>query len=340
MCAIRAEIGATLARRALACRVLDGPGMTHTQPIRDEGSIRALTERCAAAMHAAPRPATIDVARAERATLRWAQLMGLVDRHGAERLLRIGCGRFAALTYPTAGEEVVQIGADLIAWLYLFDDAHGEAGDEAMFAAVAAVVRGACPGPGASRFLFAMDDLCRRATRHVGAAWRERFCRTLEHYFAGCRRETPWRKARRVPSLATYRHVRRGSVGALPVFALLELQGELSSDEAAAPALLRLALLGAGLCAWVNDVYSYEKERRDGEPLNLVAVLEAERGGTIAEAFTAAATLYNDDLARFEAAAHHLTARPDTTAAQRRFVEGLRMWVHGNHAWTAGCGRY
>ena len=60
-------------------------------------------------------------------THEWATRFGLISgdlmsaRHAAIR-----CGSFAAHTYPHASEALVGLGADLIAWLFIFDDCWGE----------------------------------------------------------------------------------------------------------------------------------------------------------------------------------------------------------------------
>lgn len=309
----------------------------------NQPSLRQLAERCAQQMSlghggspAAPDAAVI--AGLETQTVAWALRTGMVDQRGAARLARIGCGSFAAHTYPGRGRALVQLGADLITWLYLFDDAHGEAGDAQTFAQVLALVRGAPLAPGASPYLVAMADLCQRIDALTRWRWRERFAGTLEQFFRGCLLEQPFRQTRQVPSLREYRQVKGLSVGALPVFALLELDGP--RDEAGAAAMERLCAQASCLCAWVNDVFSFEKELNDGDPLNLIRVLAQEQGLTPAAAYAAAAALYLDDLARFEAHAAALLADPRRAPADHRFIRGVAAWIHGNLAWTVTSGRY
>ena len=57
----------------------------------------------------------------------WAKSFGLVsDDLSIARLAAIRCASCAAHTYANAPEAVVQLGADLITWLFLFDNRYGE----------------------------------------------------------------------------------------------------------------------------------------------------------------------------------------------------------------------
>jgi hypothetical protein len=284
----------------------------------------------------------------ERRNHTWALRFGLIDHKSSSRLARIGCGSFAAHTYRTATPPVVELGANLITWLYLFDDAYGEGRRGASaarmrqrFDELEHMVRtGAAPAD--SPFARALADLVTRLTARVGDDWRHRFADSLARYFAGCLLELPYRRERRTPTATEYRALRRWSVGGLPVFDLIELTlpAPLSPAMASAPELSRLREAAAELCAWVNDIFSYHKESSDDDSLNLVAVLMGDRKLTLPRAFAAAAELYNDDRRAFLALRDAFCARPDVDDVARAYVDGLVAWVHGNHAWTQTSQRY
>jgi Terpene synthase family 2, C-terminal metal binding len=281
---------------------------------------------------------------AEAATQLWARRHGLVDADGAaERLQRIRCGSFAAHTYPRASVELVELGANLIAWLFLFDDKHGESSDLRemirAFERCEAVLRDGAVTEGGA-FERALADLRARALKLGGdAGWLGRFSESMGRYFNGCVLEYPYRLQNLPPTLATYRQLRCWSIGAYPVFDLIEL----SEGEPTPPARFRLGelrYLGALLCSWVNDIHSHRKEEVAQDPLNLVTVLERERGLALEEAYEAAVDVYHVDLDRFNAAAEALVAAKDATAADHNIARALSEWVHGNCVWTRTSGRY
>ncbi len=305
--------------------------------------VRAMRSRATTETHPAePRVSERNIA--------WARQLGLVTSDiEAARVAAIRCGSFAAHTYPCASEEVVQLGADLILWLYLFDDRVGEGKDAADSPALARtldsyleVLRTTVLPAEPTVFHESLSDIVWRA-RHLGAdaAWVSRFATSMQSYFEGCVRELPYRRAGRIPSLSAYRSIRAQSVGAYPVFDLIELASEqlLSDDDAALSELASARELSARLCAWVNDVYSFPKERRDRDPMNLVAVIAREYALSDADALEQAVEVFNIVLDVLDAMAAVLRAK-GVSAALDAYVGGLEDWVHGNRAWTGLCGRY
>jgi hypothetical protein len=277
---------------------------------------------------------------AEAATQNWARRFQLVD--DPERLQRIRCGSCAGHTYPRASPELVELGANLIAWLFLFDDKYGEGRSLPemilAFERCEAVLR---DGRVANDpFARALDDLRARAIA-LGATstWQMQLAESLGKYFNGCVLEFPHRMQNRPPTLSTYRQLRCWSIGVYPVFDLVEL----SEGEPSAKARFRLGELrfyGALLCAWVNDIHSHRKEEGDRDPLNLVTVMRRERALEIDEAYGAAVDLYHEDLEKFSRACEALAAASDVSAIDRSIARGLSDWVHGNCAWTRTSGRY
>ena len=64
------------------------------------------------------------------ASLRWANDKGLVgDDLSEARLIGVECGAFASCSYQNGSREMVQLCADFVAWLFLFDDRYCEAFD-------------------------------------------------------------------------------------------------------------------------------------------------------------------------------------------------------------------
>jgi hypothetical protein len=266
----------------------------------------------------------------------------------AARHAAIRCASFAAHTYAHRSSVVALLGADLISWLFLFDDRYGEGarGESASeleqnFATYERTVRDGTLPTEATPFHRALLDLRARALAIAGPkgqAWVGRFADSFAVYFAGCVKELPFRRAAEPPDLDTYRIIRSESVGAYPVFDLIELEGALLEPhevDAVSTSRHRAALL----CAWVNDIYSFPKERADADPLNLVTVLKRQYGLTADEAMGAAVQVFEIDLAIFDASCAKLRETPLRSSVEA-YLRGLDQWVHGNTAWTATSGRY
>lgn len=292
-----------------------------------------------------PHPA---VARVSTRNVAWARRFGLVsDDLAAQRLAAIRCGSFAAHTYPTADEELVQLGADLISWLYLFHDFYGEGRPDEEVAALTrrfvvfeGVLRTGVLPEDASPFHRALSDVRARVRSRSNDGWVERFADAMAAYFRGCELEHPHRLAGVPPEPREYRRVRSLSIGAYPAFALIELQtGLLTREERRSPQVMELCKTGALLCAWVNDIHSYPRERIEREPMNLVATLTHHYALSPDEALGAAIQVFRTDVAMLEALLDALQQQP-VSAAVVEYARGVQRWVWGNSAWTGLSGRY
>jgi len=285
---------------------------------------------------------------AEAQTLRWALHHGLVSPGKEEaRFAAIRCGSCAAHTYPRASAEVVELGANLIGWLFLFDDAYGEWSGEIVALETTLqtfeplLFHGELPSEPLS-FHLALADLRQRLLALGGRELVQRFAYSMRRYFEGCFLEFPYRKTGRSPSLSVYRSLRRWSIGVLPVLDLVELTlvHPLEAAMAGKESVWALRDRAATLCAWANDLYSFHKERDDRDPHNLVSVLMRERHLPIEDAFTDAVRLYNADLAAFERAILGFTIAPSTSTLEVAYLRGVCDWVYGNHQWTRESRRY
>lgn len=307
-------------------------------------------ETCTSQMRTAPVAPSVHGPRAAERSIAWALHHGLFgERVGSARVQDIRCGSCAAHVYPRASAEVVTLGAELITWLFLFDDAYGEGVGaldmrhliETLTSYELLLRTGRMPAE-PTPFHVSLAELVDECTALATPRWRERFIESMCQYFRGCLLEYPLRRTQTLPSLLEYRRMRAWSIGIPPVLDLIELaNGEILPDEIACDRdLMRLRERTAWLCAWVNDVYSYDKERREeqGDPLNLVAVLAHERGLGEAEAYAAAAAVFNEDLRRFEQRLGRLLVRGSEPL--RSYLRGLTDWVHGNATWTGTSRRY
>ena len=319
----------------------------HAPTPRNTG-IQAQTRRAVRRMRSAPIEIHPRGRQVSADNQRWVTSVGLAPTGSKlAQIAAIRCGSFAAHTYNRAPTPVVQLGADLIAWLYLWDDRVGESQDldsstalSQRFGSYEHVIRWRALPADANELHRSLLGLISRAV-DLGASsqWVERFGDSMAAYFDGCALEFPYRRSRRPPTVLDYTYLRSLSVGAYPVFDLIELGSGVPLSESEFARLRSLRYLASLLCAWVNDVYSFPKELADKEPLNIVAALACERELGPADALEAAADLFNADYARFDRlVAIALSDSPSVGVA--RYVDGLCDWVMGNRAWTKLCGRY
>ena len=299
-------------------------------------------------MHSGPVHVHQDVSEIGRANVAWARCFGLVSNTAdTAQAAAIRCGSFAAHTYSQASREVVRLGADLILWLYLFDDRVGEGHDiasvEALrsrFAAYEQIIKDRRLPADPSPLHTALLDIVERAVR-LGATsvWIDRFRKSMAAYFEGCALELPHRQMGTPPPVAEYTYIRSQSVGAYPVLDLIELNSDGFLTDSDFVQLKLIRYTASLLCAWVNDVYSFPKEMNDGEPLNIVAAIAHERSLDSEQALLEAIELHNTDYEQFLEMVDEARRGMPSTYVQS-YLAGIVDWVHGNRKWTQLCGRY
>lgn len=314
-------------------------------PLVSTDLIRSAAER----MRAGPVLPRTSADRISQAMVDWAASHGLLrDAAQRERAQAIQVAQLAASTFTRHVEQVVQLGADLILWLYLFDDAIGEADPDLDLALHRKRLGGferllrSEASDASGPFAAALVSIRERATDLGGGRdWHRRFADDMADYFAGCFDEAVYRRAGVTPNVRVYRALRAQTVGTSAVFTIAELgEGrQPSREEMDSPRVVEVRRVAAQLTAWVNDIYSYPKEVALGDPMNLVAALARAHDLDPADAVTEAVAIYNTDLERLDSLVGAIQRRFASPALQRH-LDDLVAWVHGNRAWTHQCGRY
>jgi hypothetical protein len=286
--------------------------------------------------------------RFDEATLAWVKRFGLVSGKQVAGFERIICGTAARYGFHSADEEVVQIAADLISWLFLFDDAYPEGtyrfdvkGLEAACDRYLHLLERAPNAEPHSNFARALLDVHARLSRRAPPSWMKRFVESLRYYFGGCIREAHFRQANQVPTVAEYMDLRRASFGYAPMADLMELNFGtfLTDEERHSPQVVRLRTLGVDISAYVNDLYSYEKERAVGDMCNVVRTVELNERISSEEACARVGQLHDEALGQLLLLEGRLNTLP-TSPAVRNLARAIREWSQGHHDWSIRCRRY
>ena len=283
----------------------------------------------------------------EWANVEWVRRFHLADEPRVwAKMARTRPAVLAANCYRTAPLDALTLGADLIAWLFLFDDGQGEGVEVSRMAQLfdgyeQVLSNGTLPRD-AGPLHVALADLRRRMLAMSGPAWLDRFELSMRQYFDGCLLEVPYRDSGRSPSLRNYRLLRSWSIGTFPVLDLIEpsLGATLPNEVVEQSAWRELRELAVQLCAWTNDIYSYNKECGERDPINLVQVMRHEHDIDAEAGRMAAIRVYQADLARFGVLRARYDAAPGTSAIERAYSRSLEDWIWGNVAWSQATVRY
>lgn len=185
----------------------------------------------------------------------------------------------------------------------------------------------------------------RRLDALAAPGWTGRFLRHIEDYlFRGSLRAAELWALDRVPTLEEYLHVRMLDSGVFPVLDMSELAGGLClpDDVREHPSLVEMKDLTVRYIAYVNDLFSYQKEvLQAGTPFNLVSVLMHENASSFEEAVRAATDIIGGAMARFSRLEQSLPRWDESVAPQVKvYIEGMKSWMRGSYDFSLTSARY
>jgi 5-epi-alpha-selinene synthase len=258
-----------------------------------------------------PLPSAINpqVEAVQTHNLTWVRRFRLVQQETAERRFHASkFGWLAARAYPLAGLEELKIVCDWNVWLFLLDD-HCDEGQigksperlQPVFADLFAILQddlGAFqPGPLAS----SLRDLWQRMSARSTPAWRVRFRRDAQEYFAACLWEATNRANGVQPSVRDYIAQRPLTGGLITDVDLIDLTEHLTlPDEVRESELVqRLTVMANNVVCWSNDIISLRKEMERGDVHNLVLAIQQEERCSLQAAVEYAAHLHDAEVRGF-----------------------------------------
>ena len=221
-----------------------------------------------------------------------AELAGWTREMGLETPAQAGFERMAGRAFAESGTDAAFLFAKWLTWLFHFDDEWDEkpAGRAAEIVDVAferldLIARGSASA--SSPVERAFEDLWKVTSARMGPRWRRRFLAGLAAQGAACRTEAENRCSGRVPSVAEYPALRRGTAGPY-LFDLVEpcLGVEVPVELRETPTWQTLMDACNDVTAWCNDVASHHKERANGDVHNYVTVAAVAFGFSDGDAVT------------------------------------------------------
>ncbi|MFF4433843.1 terpene synthase [Streptomyces sp. NPDC001513] len=217
-----------------------------------------------------------------------------------ERVARTCLGTTTASVYPGAGQEVLELGADLIIWLTAFDDTHVEApGSTAahlteQLAVFAGILEQGGPTTGTG-FASALADLVRRMHTALTPGQRARLTSSFYTAFLGWNWELSLHG--RPVGLDEYNAMRPHTVYGSIVTTLIEPGAGLDLPDGVrdTPDIRQLNRTASLLSGWINDLYSFTYEQgTQSPPPSLPTVLAHQHHLPLPEAFATAVRMFDD----------------------------------------------
>ncbi len=199
----------------------------------------------------------------EAAVIDWARRTGMQADPG------VGFHRIAGRVFAEFDAAAAALFAQWLTWLFNLDDELDEGARPLNL--FQGILAGACGHPIEAAFA----DLWRVTSARMSDQWRARFAFNLRRQHDACRDEAANRATGRIPTLAEYPALRRGTVGPY-LFDLVEpcLRVEVPAWLQGSESWRELVDACIDATAWCNDITSRAKERDDQHNLVVIAMHE------------------------------------------------------------------
>lgn len=278
----------------------------------------------------------------ENATTQWLQKCSLL-RTDSE-ILHNQRGKFThmvARMFPIATCDRLQIASDLNAWLFLIDDhwdSHSDNGNkkllfEGFIRKIIEIVEKPgtkATGPVLNAFVDIWDRLCLISD----SDWQARFAASLKDAVLA----NLWRMSlvdnRQLPSLNQYIQHRNMIGGANTFNHLAELMAGVRLPATAFdnPIMQDMLRYCADTICFANDIFSFRKELREGDHMNLVMIIRSENKVPLNTALNLAVQIHDQEVRLFEQCALILSRNAD--AQIRLYIAALGTMMRGNIDWS------
>jgi hypothetical protein len=288
---------------------------------------------------------TADVRRVRSRNEEFVRQAGICANDKEYRwFLKIDCGEIGCMAYCSDPEEIAQFGADLIAWLFLFDDKVGEGPDvtdpeklKSTLDMYLDVCESGSPGASTDPFHSSLALLIARGRQMAGDQWHQKFIGSFQCYFRGLMDECLARNGLCSLDIDQYRKIRRNSIAGYPVLDLIDLQfGRVIDSED----LTLLRHKTADLLGWVNDLCSIDKETFDSDPINVASVIANDFSLPFDLAVDRAIELVlKPDWELFKLRQQKIFSG-DESPEVKKYAVSLGHWVEATYHWSMKTRRY
>ncbi|WP_055700612.1 MULTISPECIES: 7-epi-alpha-eudesmol synthase [Streptomyces] len=290
--------------------------------------------------------------------LRWVREMGLVRSQGGfEEYQSWDLPQAAIRTYPHASAEDMVVLMNWFSLAFLFDDqfdaARPDRADRVADVARELVATPLRPAGSTPRVVcpitVAWTQVWEQLADGMSQAWRTRFAASWGRFLVAHSEEVDLAARGDRLGLDAYTAFRRRTVGIHHSIDAGERSRrfEVPVQAQAHPLMLALRDAAADTIGFMNDIHSFEREKRRGDGHNLIAVLHHDRGYDWQDAADEAVRMTEErlrDYVRLESEVPAMCAElglgDDERARVWMGVEAIRHWINGNYEWGLVTGRY
>ncbi|MGX1881697.1 7-epi-alpha-eudesmol synthase [Streptomyces sp. NPDC055287] len=303
-----------------------------------------------------PVSAHLEYAREQH--LRWVRDMGLVrSRAGFEEYESWDLPQAAIRTYPHASAQDMVVLMNWFSLAFLFDDqfdaASPDRADRITEVARELIVTPLRPAGTRPRVVcpitLAWAQVWEQLSDGMSLTWCTRFAASWGRFLAAHAEEVDLAARGTLLGVGPYTAFRRRTVGIHHSIDAGERSRrfEVPAQAQAHPVMEALRDAAADTIGFMNDIHSFEREKRRGDGHNLITVLHRECGYSWEKAATEAFRMTSRRLdeyvgleARVPGMCDELRLTDDERDRVWMGVEAIRHWISGNYEWALTTGRY
>jgi 5-epi-alpha-selinene synthase len=289
---------------------------------------------------------------AEKNSLRWAQEFGLVppDRQEYQVLKAAKTASLFGFTNPNASLDELILMTNWVVWFFLLDDLCDttDLGKDPrrlsfLHSKLLNMLNGAKMTNQDEPLVHALHDIHRRLTKKTSVLWVQRFIYDVEQQFQGYMWEVENRLNGIKPNLLMYIKLRPYTLVSTPCCDLTFIAKKIPPDANFLKHIYvqQLTAMVGNYVGWANDIYSFNRDLREGTPHNLVLILQREYGITLQDAINRAVEMCNAEMNNFLDLESRLPSFGEAEDVHiKSYVEGLRNWLSGGLDWHLKTERY
>lgn len=279
------------------------------------------------------------------------KVSGFIDDYDCLRLdlkLKYKESCFGDLTtrfFPNASDEVLTAAARHMVLFFAFDDVYGlhdiNGLNDACQQAIS-ILEGHRPAYPVNEVFNQFDVLRTELLSFTNAEWRTRYIQNIRQYFEAMFTETHFTQSHTYPNKDYYAILRENLVGLYQLVDFVELESDfiMPYEILTHPYTRRIRQLAVRVMAWCNDYFSAPKEIAAGELMNLVLIIQQEKGCKIDDAYNQVVNIHNSEMDEF---IQLCESQPDFGKHNYRYsnyVYNLKLMVQGHKVWTENTFRY
>lgn len=293
------------------------------------------------------------LAFAETQARRWVMDYGLFETEEARAPYdHVDLGRLCAYAYPYANRDRLALINQLLWWIFREDDIYDDPGAAKLdpnylagrFQRYLDILR-CCETPhDAVPAERAFGNIIERLHDVTSEGWMRRFTETMRRFWIeGVVNETLYRASGIVPDPGSYMAMRVQSVGAYPFCDLIEVayDFELPFKVRKNSVFRRICWLAVRAIAYVNDIFSYEKERRVGDVSNFLHVKRYHEQIGVLDAVDIAIRGHDIEIQQMRQLERVLPDfGQDENLKVAFYLAAVKSWLVGALEWQRISGRY